>query len=563
MIGSISKVRPCGHHHYYKYAHATGGRHPELNNGKKYDMYQVSREYWKDVDEDNCWNFSLENAERLCFCCFELGRFTKFKSKTPKLTYAYEMFTGDNGRTSPTITEIEMDYDNLTNVYCLFYGMKLNDLPANFNPKTTDLNHLMGGNCAVHITQVNGKFPFHEVINNATGIRHLCRVNGEMDERYTFENATNAFGMAYANGFTKVPPQLSLKNVTNFQNANYVNTKIEYFQTVDEMSEMANASNAFAGCTNFSSLYPDYDSFRWPKLSAASSMFKGCILDKSSILKLKDALPDWSGDTTEHNITIGCHKDHMYDPEVNLALKKIDMSYESVTELAEEVTTDKGWNATIQWNVTNHTKNECPNPYIQNLLNENVILPEGYTKLNYLEATGTQFIDTEYIPTDTTGIWNLAKMIVNQEGYTVSSRNTNYYVYPPSWAYSTISNYYGWGTTASFTPKGNMSFYESSLNYLNSRKAVIKLDAETQYSFDLGTLTNPPSCSLYIFGRNNSGTLEKQFKGRIYRVKISEGDTIEHDFIPCLNSDGKPCMYDIIKGKEYTNQASGDDFLYG
>ena len=368
MIGSISKVRPCGHHHYYKYAHATEGRHPELGNGKKYDMYQVSREYWNDVDENDCWNFSLENAIKLWDNCFELGRFTKFKSKTPKLTVASQMFTGDNGRTSPAITEIEMDYHNIIDVYCLFYGMKLNDLPANFKPYTTNLDHLMGGGCAAHITKVNGKFPFHEVINNATGIRHLCRVDGEMDERYTFEKAVVAQSMGYSNGFTKVPPRLSLKNATTFSSANYGNTKIEYFQTVDEMSKMTTAQKAFMNCTNFSSLYPDYDSFSWPKLSDATQMFENCILDKQSIIKLSNALPDWTGDSKAHNITIGCHIDHKYDPEVNVALKKLNTSYITPIEelggtLSETITSHKNWTLIVQWNGT-ATENAYPAPTV-------------------------------------------------------------------------------------------------------------------------------------------------------------------------------------------------------
>jgi hypothetical protein len=88
MIGSISKIRPCGHHHYYKYAHVKTGIHATNTNAKNHDITRVEREFYNDVDENNCWNFSLENATALTNCCFELGRFTKFKTKTPKLTNA-------------------------------------------------------------------------------------------------------------------------------------------------------------------------------------------------------------------------------------------------------------------------------------------------------------------------------------------------------------------------------------------------------------------------------------------------------------------------------------------
>jgi hypothetical protein len=66
---------------------------------------------------------------------------------------------------------------------------------------------------------------------------------------------------------------------------------------------------------------------------------------------------------------------------------------------------------------------------------------------------------------------------------------------------------------------------------------------------------------LTIFKRN--GSTDRQWYGRIYRVKISEGDQIIRDFIPALDPDGKPCMYEMIESKPYYNAAtSGNDFLY-
>jgi hypothetical protein len=373
MIGSISKIRPCGHHHYYKYAHATAGRHPNNYDGKKYDMYQVSREYWNDVDEDNCWNFSLENAKSLTYCCFELGRFIKFKSKTPKLTNALYMFTTDNGLTSPPITELEMDFDNLTNVDALFYGMQLKNIPKGFNPKTRSFFLLFSSGTASSISKNNTIFPFNEVINEVENGTYLfIRNSFTISDDYTFENVKNASCMFSGNGYydtvKNIPKKLSFKNVENFYNAFAKCENLTYFQTVDEMSKMTSATYTFTGCKKLSALYPDYESFSWPKLSSATYMFNGCILDKPSILKLSNALPNWGNDTAAHNITIGCHIDHKYDPEVNVALKKLQSSYTTPIEelggsLSETVTTDKGWTITVQWNGT-ATANAYPAPTV-------------------------------------------------------------------------------------------------------------------------------------------------------------------------------------------------------
>lgn len=378
MIGSISKIRPCGHHHYYKYAHATEGRHPVHSNGKKYDMYQVSREYWNDVDENDCWNFSLENAIKLQSCCFELGRFTKFKSKTPKLTIAQQMFTGDNGRGSPPITEIEMDYHNLTDVNYLFYGMNLRDLPANFNPKTRNFIHLLTSTAYKIATAHGGIFPYYQVINEViNGTQMFIRNSIILDDNYTFENLTNGISMFYGNGYwdclQNCPKNLSFKNATNLNGCfqmNYTNSDLSFtfFQTKDIMTNLVSANNMFLNRNKLSSLYPDYESFSLPKLSTATGMFGNCILDKLSIIKLSNALPDWSNDTATHNITIGCHIDHKYDPEVNLALKKLQSSYITPIEelggsLSETVTSDKKWTITVQWNGT-ATENAYPAPVV-------------------------------------------------------------------------------------------------------------------------------------------------------------------------------------------------------
>lgn len=381
MIGGIGKMRPCGHHHYYKYAHATTGTHPDHSDGKKRDMYQVSREYWNDVDEDNCWNFSLENATYLGYYCFELGRFTKFKSKTPKLINAFAMFTEDDGRQGPTLTEIEMDYDNITNCDGLFYASKLTDLPANFNPATRRFHHLLTGSAELGGGAIakahGGVFPFYPVLNEVTSSKQMfVRCKLYLDDNYTFENTTDASHMFYADGYwgclQECPKNLSFKKLKNASNCFYLYSSnsaastFSWFQTKDTMENLTTASNMFCRQNHLADLYPDYESFSLPALSTAAGMFSLCILNAKSIKKLSDALPDWTGNTTSHPITIGCHIDHKYDPEVNVALKKLRSSYITPIEelgftLPEEITTDKNWTITVQWNGT-ATSNAYPAP---------------------------------------------------------------------------------------------------------------------------------------------------------------------------------------------------------
>jgi hypothetical protein len=199
-----------------------------------------------------------------------------------------------------------------------------------------------------------------------------------LDDNYTFEKLTNGTAMFYGDGYwwclQKCPKNLSFKNATNLNNCfslssvNNASASFTFFQTKDIMANLVSANYMFTNQNKLSSLYPDYESFSLPKLSTATGMFNKCILDKLSIVKLSNALPDWSNDTATHNITIGCHIDHKYDPEVNLALKKLQSSYITPIEelggsLSETVTTDKGWTITVQWNGT-ATENAFPAPTV-------------------------------------------------------------------------------------------------------------------------------------------------------------------------------------------------------
>ena len=50
-------------------------------------------------------------------------------------------------------------------------------------------------------------------------------------------------------------------------------------------------------------------------------------------------------------------------------------------------------------------------------------------------------------------------------------------------------------------------------------------------------------------------------KGYIWYFKIYEGDTLVRDYIPVIDSSGRPCLYDKVEDKFYYNEGTGE-FLY-
>lgn len=51
-------------------------------------------------------------------------------------------------------------------------------------------------------------------------------------------------------------------------------------------------------------------------------------------------------------------------------------------------------------------------------------------------------------------------------------------------------------------------------------------------------------------------------KVRIYYLKLYDEGELARDFIPILDGDNKPCLYDKVEKKYYYNQGTGE-FLYG
>ena len=191
-------------------------------------------------------------------------------------------------------------------------------------------------------------------------------------------------------------------------------------------------------------------------------------------------------------------------------------------------------------------------------------LPSDFVKLKYLESTGTQYIKTDYVPTNTTGLHIDTQDVgggdtIPMGSWNSASTNTRFYITRQT---SSHTAGYGWGTWTSIsTTKGNVR-YDSTLNWLNDRKSITNNPLFDTVIKNLGELPFTPTLDIYMFGINQGGSHAYKFNGRIYRAKISEGSEVVRDFVPALDIRlYKPCMYDLINNVAYYNDGS-DEFLY-
>lgn len=188
-----------------------------------------------------------------------------------------------------------------------------------------------------------------------------------------------------------------------------------------------------------------------------------------------------------------------------------------------------------------------------------------YTPIEYIESSGTQYIDTGVKPTTTTKVEaKFALTSSTQEQYpsmfgcqgTGSSGNGCF----------KIRNYLG--SNINFQP-GDTSINSTVTTTVNTIYEVSCKYGElivnnTTYT-GTSTWTNL-NANIYLFGSYNledSSVLSTtRTAGSIYYCKIYENNVLIRDFIPVLDDNEVACLYDLVEGKFYYNKGTGT-FSYG
>ena len=183
-----------------------------------------------------------------------------------------------------------------------------------------------------------------------------------------------------------------------------------------------------------------------------------------------------------------------------------------------------------------------------------------YIELEYIESTGTQYIDT--------GIKPYITQFESEFALTTINPSTNGYV---AGVYNAGNRYY----TVSLDLIGNKfrSADKSNTTIIlgnsdTNKHHIIYNNYDNKVIFDnieKGTVTNLPSVSednLYLFalhGNQQEGSTQ-YLVGRIYYVKIIDKltSTLIGNFIPVKRkSDNEICLYDKVTETFFTNQGTG------
>lgn len=185
-----------------------------------------------------------------------------------------------------------------------------------------------------------------------------------------------------------------------------------------------------------------------------------------------------------------------------------------------------------------------------------VVLPSGYTQLEYIESTGAQYVDTGFNITPT-NYQNLKMSIICEKIGQGTSANawlidgsstTNAYFYMGVY---NGKYYYGYGTSDHDT--GIAATSGKKVYILDAPLKKFRVPNEVNVSITIEKVTS--SGPIILFGFSYSSV--RSYAEKVYSCQIYDNDVLTRNFIPCKNSSGAIGLYDLVNSKFYNNAGTG------
>ncbi len=184
-----------------------------------------------------------------------------------------------------------------------------------------------------------------------------------------------------------------------------------------------------------------------------------------------------------------------------------------------------------------------------------------YTQIEYLESTGTQWIDTGYRFMGQKDY----RVIIKYEytsakgGQSIAGAQPNYCFIPYTPSYGgSVSIYHSSLSNSLGTPISANEVYTLEMTQIDD-VFTLNINGLTKSA----TTNTPASIYPYFLFATSNGNRAKEFAiAKIYFVQIYENNILVRNIIPVLDANGTPCMYDKVEDKYYYNAGTGQ-FIAG
>ena len=178
-------------------------------------------------------------------------------------------------------------------------------------------------------------------------------------------------------------------------------------------------------------------------------------------------------------------------------------------------------------------------------------LPSEYQQVEYIESTGTQYIDTGIKCSQ-----NMSCEIENNFNELSGIQLFGAYSSPKRTHYGIVDD-------RVYMPSVENSLTTEHIFYTNMNYHTFFLSS-TVYKYDNEIIANgmfefTNGLNFYLFARNNNENVTNYCKSKMTKAKFWIDNKLIKNFIPCYRkSDNKPGLYDLVNNEFYTNQGTGD-----
>ena len=194
-------------------------------------------------------------------------------------------------------------------------------------------------------------------------------------------------------------------------------------------------------------------------------------------------------------------------------------------------------------------------------------LPKGFTELEYLESSGTQYLLIDEPFTTGSGVYmdvHLTDSRLTQNGYYLYCYNLIFNNYDRLYAglngaarYIHNDEYGNHGSLLrAYSTDGRYTF---GYNFRNSGQKILITSAETQIRvITAGYVKRSSKFPVFgIWNEYNKSSSARDGSQRLFCLQMTQGDEMTRDMVPVLDAAGTPCLYDRVDKSCVYNAGSG------
>lgn len=174
--------------------------------------------------------------------------------------------------------------------------------------------------------------------------------------------------------------------------------------------------------------------------------------------------------------------------------------------------------------------------------------PLPHTEHEYIESTGTQFINTQYAPKTTTKLEIKFQNVPGNNNWATPLRSSSGTYLYLQWNDATGNDFAFYLNSNQHV--FNLVLFDEHVAAADFSTGVVSVDGE---SYSLTPPSSNSGNSLYMFN---------SCKWKIGYLKIWEGSSLVHHFVPAKDSNNVGCLYDKVDNVLFYNEGTGD-FVVG